>query len=215
MRLCITVVAARPAFAQQWSVRRYFMAYALDYLANYHRSALERKDAEHLRRVSYIIDMMGMRDQSRMQLSLATTCGYETALKSGFGSSSFFHYDSICQAIAIPNNAVSYNTFRSFELMHHTGVSYSFDGDRVYLDARHLSLSAWGGSSTSDTSYTGRRTFAAAQLWAGQPVVPARLTLRAYVERMIATGHVGAAQSTPGAWDTATALEVARQRNAS
>ncbi|EJK62104.1 hypothetical protein THAOC_17299 [Thalassiosira oceanica] len=154
----------------------------------------------------YIISMMGMRDPSRTQLSLATTCGYSTTLEGGVGCSAYFHYDSICQAVAIPPNTVSYNTFRSSEVMHHTGVCYSYDDERVYLNPVHLRISAWGGSSSSDASYSGRRDFAAANLWAGG-LVPARLTLRAYVERMLNRGQVTNAQNTAGAWDSATAAE--------
>lgn len=199
------------ASAQSLSVSRFFMAYALDYLAKYHQSAFERNDSDQLNFVSYIISMMGMRDPSRTQLSLATTCGYSTTLEGGVGCSAYFHYDSICQAVAIPPNTVSYNTFRSSEVMHHTGVCYSYDDERVYLNPVHLRISAWGGSSSSDASYSGRRDFAAANLWAGG-LVPARLTLRAYVERMLNRGQVTNAQNTAGAWDSATAAEVRRQR---
>ena len=193
-------------------VSREFTAYALDYLSNFHSCALGTSNDDHIKEVSYIIGMICMRNPSRPAFSLATTCGYWTSLEEGFGSSAFFHYDSIRQACRIPMNALSYNTFRSAEFLHHTGLCYTFDSEKVYLDARHLSVNAWGGSSTSDTSYSGRRDFAAARLWAGQAVSP-RLTVADYVERVRNQSLVRLARRTPGAWDPASDRELVRQRN--
>ena len=88
----------------------------------------------------------------------------------------------------------------------------SFEQTVKTHEVPHLGRVVFRGSSSSDTSYSGRRDFAAARLWSGQ-AVPPMLTVADYVERVRNQSLVRLARRTPGAWDPAADRELVRQRN--
>lgn len=156
------------------------------------------------------MELSRLKKRDETTFTLSTTCGYYTTIGSGLDHSCVFHYDDMMQATRIPMNTTSYSTFRGCELSHHSGLSYSFDSEYVYLDDRNMNILAWGGAS-GDVDYKARRTYAAHNLWPNNQI-PDRLTVTEYAQRLISQGRVRDARRN-NVIDIRVEAEIQRIRN--